>query len=114
MRIQGTNIYLTRGDTAYFTLIVVDQDDQPIEITGGDKVVFTVKTSVYTKNVIFQIPGTPSPGEENKVEFEVKPAHTQELDYGRYFYDIQLTRENGDVFTIVTPSVFFVGDEVTF
>ncbi|MFA6873510.1 MAG: hypothetical protein WCQ86_05975 [Bacteroidaceae bacterium] len=40
------------------------------------------------------------------------PLDTKDLDFGRYVYDIELTKENGEVDTFITKAVMKITEEV--
>lgn len=39
---------------------------------------------------------------------------TNTLDFGKYKYDVQLTTESEEVYTIIEPSIFEILPEVTY
>lgn len=102
LRFEENDIYLTRGDTAYIGLNLTGFDG-----TLEDTLTMSVKKSVSDIDYTFQII-VPFGS-----DIKILPEHTRELEYGKYFYDIQLDMANGDVFTIVAPSKFVVTEEVT-
>lgn len=109
--VDGTNIRLTRGDTAYLEVpIYLKKDDgssEPYEMKDSDILTFTVKKSIKQEEALFVVKLT---GENL---FHILPEHTKELGFARYIYDIQITTEDGDVYTIIEPSVFEVMGEVS-
>jgi hypothetical protein len=111
MRINGTDIYMTRGDTEVIT-VSIEENGTKIPFVTGDKVYFTVKTSTQTINKIFQVlveNFTP----EGEAVIEILPSFTKNLKYAQYVYDVQMVR-GSNVTTIVTASKFVVQDEVTY
>ena len=104
--IEGNTIKLTRGDTAYIEA-PLSTADGAYEMNGADTLTLTVKKNVRTKEHIFQksLIGTNI--------FHIEPVDTAEVAFGKYTYDIQLTTNIGDVFTVVPPSTFEVLAEVT-
>lgn len=104
LKITKNKIQLTRGDTAQIKLAVT-QDGQPYDFEK-DTVVFSVKTSTTTPQYIFQ--KTVKDG-----VILIRPEDTENLQYGSYKYDVQLTTEAGDVCTIIPPDIFEVMPEVT-
>lgn len=125
MRVKGTNIYLTRGDTAFFTLDV--ELEQEFEI---DKIFFTVKRNTKTENIVFQkywssgdpngidISQSPPLTENSSVfDIEIENSDTANLDFGLYRYDVQINYTDDDdyegVLTIIKPSIFGIEEEVT-
>lgn len=104
---KHNNIYLTRGDTAVITLAVQNAaTGKPYEINELDRVVLTVKKSTISRAVVLQkalIDG----------HFIIRPADTAALDFGVYRYDVELTTADGDVYTVIPPAKFEIGEEVT-
>jgi len=114
LQIDGTAITLTRGDSATISVsATIDGTSPPTSYTFqvGDKVKFTVKQSakdteeLISKEITVATAGT-------SVEISLAPNDTKQLEFGKYKYDIQLTKANGWVDTIVTKSTFKVGDEI--
>ena len=105
-QIRGDTIFVTRGDSAVFNLDLLDADGNPFALQSGDVLTFTVKKTTSDKDALIQKNVTDA--------IVLKPSDTSGLAYGRYAYDLQLTRANGYVETIITPSTFIVGEEVTF
>lgn len=113
LKITGNNnIYLTRGDTLSIVLSIVNGNNQKISLVSGDKIHFTVKTSTNTVDKILQKIIT-SFVDGNAI-IELSPNDTKDLEYLEYVYDIQLTQSDGNVTTIIEPSLFVIGREVTF
>ena len=104
-KIEGTTIYLTRGDSAEFNINIIGVDGNPYELQEGDLVEFTVKEDVYSSEVLIHKTGT------NVV---IEPSDTSELRYGTYVYDVQVTLSDGTVDTVIPPSEFSILSEVTF
>jgi len=117
MRINGRDIYITRGDSETFRVILHDQEtDTKRPFISGDVVYFTVKTSTQTLNKIFQIIAEDFPNdfEDGEAIIHIRPQDTKDLRYHEYVYDVQLVRQGGEVTTIITPSKFVVEEEVTY
>jgi len=107
IRINRNRIYLTRGDSASFTIELEDDCGNQYFLEDGDELVFTLKKSVMDKEFIIQ-------KRVMDYEFKLYPEETTGLTYGNYYYDIQLTKINGDVCTVVTPTLLEICPEVTF
>lgn len=108
MRVQenSNGIYLTRGDSATLYVSV-----DGLSLASGDIVEMTVRKwvddpekKIYKKVTSFS---------SGKATIKLNPADTSNLEFGKYVYDVQLTH-SGEVCTIVTPSVFEIGPEVTY
>ena len=102
----GTNIELTRGDTAELSLDVKKNDGTAYDFSN-DTAVLTVKSSTITSEIMFQ--KTFSSG-----EIKINPEDTASMKYGTYKYDVQITTAGGDVYTVIPPSDFIIAQEVTF
>ena len=113
MRIIGNNIFIVRGDTGLLKVSISDRSNKPILFGEGDTLFLTVKTSPKTRNISFQ-KVIEIEEETDLVSIDIDPDDTKRLSFGDYVYDIQLTRANGDVHTIIMPSKFTIGDEVTY
>lgn len=136
MKVNGTNIYMTRGDTAFFTLDIEIEENFNIE-----KVFFTVKRNTKTSQIIFQkcwsasgesgCDGITVSTEEgltensNVYEIEIKAEDTKtdpegnSIEFGKYRYDVQINYTDSNdsnyegVLTIIKPSIFGIEEEVT-
>lgn len=103
---QNNTIFLTRGDSAVLRLDIINEQGIPYVPTDGDVVLFTLKRNVMEKDVIFQ---------KSMVggKIIIHPQDTSHLEYRQYVYDVELTKENGFVATVIPPSRFVVAEEVT-
>lgn len=112
MKIQGNNIEMIRGDTETIRLSLFNKEDAKVPLDEGDLVYFTVKESTNTESILLQkiitdfVDGT--------VIINIQPEDTKDLRFRDYVYDIQLNRVNGDVKTVIPPSKFTIGSEVTY
>lgn len=112
LHIDGNNgISLTRGDTAYLTVPIYHSvTGEEYTIEPDDTLTFTCKRSARTSDVdvIFQkvLKGTN--------QFHILPEDTANCEFRTYKYDVQLTKANGDVCTVIEPTNFKVTAEVTF
>lgn len=107
LKVCGSDIQLTRGDSAYFDLEITCPDNTKYQRIDGDKLVFTVKRSYNSEFEYLQ-------KELDGLALEIKASETSELDYGSYWYDIELTTADGAVFTVIGPARFIMREEVTF
>lgn len=108
--IEGTDIKLTRGDTAYLHVPIEnrlpDGNTVPYELAEGDTLTMTMRLN-YDSEVCFQkvVRGTNT--------FHIVPEDTRRCRFAKYKYDVQLTTASGDVYTVIEPSCFQVLPEVT-
>ena len=107
LKIDGNNIYLTRGDSAAFAL-EIKNGEQDYDFSG-DVVKFAVKKNVNDKNKVIE----KNFDENGQIVFT--PQDTKTLNFGQYWYDVQLEHDNDgtvEVATVIVPSVFEIGAEV--
>lgn len=112
MKIQGTNISMIRGDSQSITVSVIDKDGNKVPLTTGDTIYLTVKYNVNTEEKVLQKVITQF--EDGNANIEITPDDTKDIPFKTYTYDIQLNRADGTVNTIIPPSNFTIGSEVTY
>lgn len=101
-------IKLTRGDTAYLTIDILNEvTGEPYVMNPDDTLTLTVKHSVNDADICFQkdVQGT--------LDIKINPEDTADCAFDKYVYDVQLTQANGDVYTVVVPTPFYILEEVT-
>lgn len=103
--ISNNIISITRGDTGKFEIRILDAYKNIYTLEEGDTILFTVKKDTETSDVLIQ---------KNSLDIRIDPIDTQDLKYGIYKYDIQVTLANGEVHTIIPASDFIIKEEVTF
>lgn len=108
MRIDSNNnIRMTRGDSESIT---VSCEQLPFE--DGDEVRLTVRKSKYNGEKVIEKIVTEFV--EGKAIIEIQPADTSHMGFREYIYDIQLTRADGAVTTIIKPAKFYTELEVSY
>lgn len=105
MTVSGTDLFMTRGDSESISVKISGYDIRP-----GDFVEMTVRQRPASPVVIYK---KITKFSENKAIISISPEETSDLSIGDYVYDIQLTF-GGAVKTIVKPSKFTLGEEVTY
>lgn len=98
LKIDENRIYLTRGDTAY---LFAQIDDEEIKGT----ISLTVKKDIAGEELISK---TIPIGES----FVLVPEDTKDLDYGKYYYDVQINTDAGEIFTVIEKTPFYLREEV--
>ncbi len=106
LHIQDNKISLTRGDTAYLN-ISVEIDGKPYDMQEGDALTLSIKKSTSDEMPVVQKMIT------SGTTIHIEPQDTDDLAFGKYKYDVQLDKANGDVFTIIEPTAFVILEEVT-
>ena len=105
--LQDNTIRLTRGDTAHLTVPIVTSSGEEYNMSANDTLTFSVKKTVNDTRYIIHKTVVGS----NLLKLE--PRDTDSLEFMKYKYDIQLTTEDGDVYTVVDTSTFEILPEVT-
>lgn len=105
--VKGTAISLTRGDTCTIKIDILDQDGMIYLPREGDVVRFAAKKD-FSK-------GAPAILKEVPIDtmvLKLDPEDTKQLEYGKYVYDVELTKANGDVDTFITKGTLALTEEV--
>jgi hypothetical protein len=113
MTITGTNISMVRGDSEALTVRLIEEDGvTQVDFEDGDTVYFTVRNALGDTATTIQkvITGFL----DGEAVIEILPADTSSLFFKTYVYDIQWTRADGQVKTIVPASDFTILAEVTY
>ena len=100
--VNGTNIKLTRGDSATLSVALDGYTMQ-----DGDALTLSCKVDPSKDDYLFQLTA------DATQTFAFEPQTTAGLDFGAYRYDIQLTTSGGEVYTVIPVSSFTVMEEVT-
>lgn len=105
---DDNSIQLTRGDTARILVpIVNDATNASYEMDDSDKLTLTIKKRPRDSECLLQKVITGSN------HFHILPSDTSNLQFGKYYYDIELTTAVGDVYTVIEPATFELLKEVT-
>lgn len=110
MWINGQHITMIRGDSETLSINCTRNGEPYMEV--GDTVYLTVKKNGRTEKKLFQ--KTVIVSDRDRVIISIDPEDTKSLEYAKYKYDIQLTKEDGTVKTIVPSSYFEVKEEITY
>lgn len=100
------SINLTRGDSLYLN-VSFTVDGEPYVPVDGDTVRFALKKNIEDEEclVIRNIP-------IDTMICHIEPEDTKDLKFDVYWYDIELTTVDGDVYTPIGPAKFKVTKEV--
>lgn len=109
LKVVGTSITLTRGDTARLSLSLTYKDTGEWYIPAeGDTIRFAMKKDYDdSSGPILTIQIDPE-----TLELHIRPEDTKQLAYGTYKYDIQLTTADGDVDTFIDRAELTLTEEV--
>lgn len=105
--VSGTTITLTRGDTFKAQISITDRNGNPYVPKDGDKVRFAMKATYSDPEPLVNI-DIPI----DTLILVIQPEDTHGLPFGNYVYDIQLTKENGEVDTFITTSKLKLTEEI--
>lgn len=113
MTITGTNLSMVRGDSEALTIRLIEEDGiTQVDFEQGDTVFFTMREALGDTITILQkvVVGFL----DGEAIIDIQPADTGSLFFKTYVYDIQWTRADGQVKTIVPASDFTILAEVTY
>lgn len=105
--VTGTTITLTRGDTFEAIVSATKKDGTQYIPTDGDTIRFAMKEKYDDPRPILvkEIP-------IDTMLLVIDPKDTSDLKFGKYVYDIQLTKANGKVDTFISKAVLKLSEEV--
>lgn len=112
--VNDNEIRMTRGDT-FETDVEIFDEENPWTPSSGDTVKF------YVKHAAMNVSKTAYKDDEPVIEktipnatltLHLDPADTEELDFGRYVYDVEVTLSTGVVDTIINNENFIILPEV--
>lgn len=106
IKIQGNKIHLTRGDTLRVT-VNITQDGEPYNPVEGDSVRFALKRD-FDDSVPLVLRDIPT----DTLQLILVPEDTKPLEFGKYWYDVELTKNDGTVDTFIGPERFYITEEV--
>lgn len=101
--VNGTVITLTRGDTFISDLTIVDPSGENYIPTEGETVRFEMRKYKTDREAILAIDIPIA-----SLQLRLAPEQTENLPFGRYVYDISLTKVNGDVDTFITDGEILI------
>ena len=102
-----TMITLTRGDTFSALITITDLNDNQYIPMNGDRIRFAMKNDYNdeTPLLIKEIP-------IDTMILTLNPEDTKHLPFGKYVYDIELTKATGEVDTFITKAILKLTEEV--
>ena len=109
---KRTNIELTRGDSAYISFEITDNDGN--KITLGDQDIVRCQVRKQPNGGELLISSELREDEKDGIVWHIRPEDTANLEVGLYYYDAQVEfKESGDIFSFIPVSKFVLIDEVT-
>ena len=111
--VYGSTIKLTRGDTLTLK-ISLTKDGEPFALGENDAVAFAVKTKLNPSGTEYvdADPLITKAINAQDMTLRLDPADTKNMPFGQYFYDIEVTLEDGTVDTVINNAPFIIVPEV--
>lgn len=103
----GTTITLTRGDTFEALVSATKRDGTQYVPVAGDTIRFAMKEN-YDDPRPLLVKDIPI----DTMMLTLEPQDTADLNFGKYVYDIQLTKANGKVDTFISKAILKLSEEV--
>jgi len=107
---MAQKIEIVRGTTNTFDITVRDTDGNEYTLADGEKVVFGIKRKLDDSKAIFA--KTTTSGKDGVYTVTIEPADTEDLDPGRYFYDVGLL-SGTQYYNVVKHKPFIIRANVT-
>ena len=106
--IDGLDIHLTRGDTAFIEVIPTNEDGSPYEMQEGDKIFFRLKRKSTDDTVICE-----KEVDVVSMTLQIDPEDTEPCQNGKdYRYEFELVTAAGYHFTFIEDQLFHIGVEL--
>lgn len=105
--VSGTTITLTRGDTFEADISITNSDGTVYEPVDGDSIRFAMKAQ-YSDPKPLLVKDIPI----DTMKLILDPEDTADFAFGKYVYDIQLTKSTGEVDTFITKAIIRLTEEV--
>ena len=107
LKIDGTTITLTRGDSLAVKLDIYDFEGNTYTPSSGDIIRFAMKKSYSDSECLISkvIPN-------DTMMLSLAPSNTKDLAFGSYVYDIEITFGSGAVDTFIDKATFRISEEV--
>lgn len=105
--VNDTSISLTRGDTFSAIIRIMDSEGSPYIPQEGDSIRFAMKSS-YLDAAPLLVKDIPI----STMRLVIEPQDTRDFAFGKYVYDVQLTKSTGEVDTFITKGKFTLTEEV--
>ena len=106
------DLSIVRGTSNVFGLAITNADGTPFFLEDGQALVFAVKKRpkdeerVLVKKVTNSI-------EEGTFYLELFPSDTEDIEAGRYYYDVGLQYGNSVFFNVIEASVFDIKPNIS-
>lgn len=107
VKITGTTITMTRGDTLKVDIGITDSEGNTYTPQSGDTIRFAMKKSFSDSSALLEktIP-------TDTLLLTLDSDDTKPFAFGTYVYDIELTYASGDVDTFIPKGTIKLSEEV--
>ena len=107
LKVTGDKVYLTRGDTGFLKLSILDDVGDTFTPSEGDKVIFRLKKTTTSERLLI----------EKEVNLDTMVLSfdeddTKHMSFGIYRYEIEVVTNLGQHFTVIENSEFEIGAEL--
>lgn len=104
------DIEIIRGTTNKVVVHLKDSNGNPYTPASGEKLVFGIKKKPHHEECVLK--KVLSGGTNSYFTFQFDPEETENLEYGKYFYDVGL-RSGNAYYSVIPPSVFNIVANIT-
>lgn len=111
--VNKNELKIIRGTTNTINLTIIDDNGDVYNLKDGEKVIFGVKQNPENTDYDIQKIITVESARDGNITIKLSPEDTQELPFGRYFFDIGIQTADGDYCMVVPFSPFIVENAVT-
>lgn len=101
LKIEGNNIFLTRGDSAIIDLVIYDEEGNVYTPKANDVIVFSVKANINNVDLILR-------KTFENLQLVITPKESARFNFGEYLFDIKLINETLTD-TFICDGVFTIG-----
>lgn len=108
LEINGSDIYLTKGDTAHLAVGITNAaSGDAYEMQPDDTLILTVRKQAYEASPVLLQKTV-----KGSSDIHLTPEDTAQMATGTYKYDVEL-RTGADIYTVIQCSMFKLLEEVT-
>lgn len=104
------NLSMIKGDTFSFTIQIYDLEENLSEAYFSCKKNKSDETYIFQKSIGDGIELEETTDEYISYKITVAPEDTNTIESGKYYYDLQLTTADGDVFTPLNAVLTIIED----
>lgn len=103
---SANNITLTQGNSAEIDITPLDEDEEPIELQEGDKVIFKVMWRQRNRILKKELSSADWDSEEKALKLILTPEDTVYLPAGEYEYDCLFIFADKSAYTFIDLAQF--------